>query len=222
MLSGAMLSLIKGANEPAESVPRGPPDPLAPLAAAAAQGDPAAIHTFIVAVGPSVLVAVRMVLGPRHHDVDDCTQDAILGLLEALPRFRGECTVTHFAGRVAVLTAMAARRRQQTRERWVVLESPEEQLAPTAPEASPLAHLEAARRREAIRRLLVELSEALGEAKALHFMLGHTAQEIAAATHVSVNTVWSRLRLGRERLRQILAADAGLSEELSRAADPAR
>jgi RNA polymerase sigma factor (sigma-70 family) len=221
MLPGAknvvrMLSLIKGANEAAESTRRGPPDHLASLAAAVASGNPAVIRTFINAVGGTVLVAVRMVLGPRHHDVDDVAQDAIVGLLEALPRFRGDCTVAHFASRVAVLTAMASRRRQQTRERWVVSEEPGGDFAPTSPESSPLAQLERARRREAIRRLLDELPESLGEAMALHFMLGHTAQEIAAATQVSVNTVWSRLRLGRERLRQILAADTTLSEELSK------
>ena len=84
-----MLSLIKGANEATEGR-RGPPDQLAALAAAVAGGNPTAVRTFINAVGGTILVAVRMVLGPRHHDVDDVTQDAIVGLLEALPRFRGD------------------------------------------------------------------------------------------------------------------------------------
>jgi RNA polymerase sigma-70 factor (ECF subfamily) len=70
-----------------------------------------------------------------------------------------------------------------------------------------------------VRRLLDDLPEALGEAMALHFMLGHTAMEIAAVTRVSVNTVWSRLRLGRERLRLTLSSDERLSEELSRAGE---
>jgi RNA polymerase sigma-70 factor (ECF subfamily) len=213
-----MLSLVQGANQDApEDAERRPADRLSLLAAAAAKGEAAAVHTFIVAVGPTVLTAVRMVLGARHHDVDDVTQDAILGLLEALPRFRGECTVAHFASRVAVLTAMASRRRQQTRERWVVSGSEDAEPAPAGPESSPLALLEARRRREGVRRLLDDLPEAMGEAMALHFMLGHTAVEIAAATRVPVNTVWSRLRLGRERLRQLLSANEGLSEELSRA-----
>jgi RNA polymerase sigma-70 factor (ECF subfamily) len=215
-----MLSLVQGANvEAPEEAQLGPSDRLGPLAAEAAKGDPAAVHTFIVAVGPTVLMAVRMVLGPRHHDVDDVTQDAMLGLLEALPRFRGECTVAHFASRVGVLTAMAARRRQQTRERWVISGEDESDPAPTGPESSPLAQLEASRRRDAVRRLLDDLPEALGEAMALHFMLGHTAMEIAAVTRVSVNTVWSRLRLGRERLRLTLSSDERLSEELSRAGE---
>jgi RNA polymerase sigma factor (sigma-70 family) len=169
-----------------------------------------------------VLGAVRMILGARHRDVDDVTQDAMLGLLEALPRFRGECTVEHFAGRVAVLTAMAARRRQQTRDRWVVPDAAERDSVAAGPESSPLARLEADRRRDAIRRLLDELPESIGEAMALHFMLGHTVPEIAAATHVPVNTVWSRLRIGKERLREKLAGDAKLSEELSRASERRR
>jgi RNA polymerase sigma factor (sigma-70 family) len=215
-----MLSLVRGpSGDTPDDTTRAPADRLGPLAEAAAKGEAAAVHTFIVAVGPTVLTAVRMVLGVRHHDVDDVTQDAILGLLEALPRFRGECTVAHFASRVGVLTAMAARRRQQTRERWVVSGESEAEPAPTGPESSPLAQLEARRRRDAVRRLLDDMPESLAEAMALHFMLGHTALEIAAATRVSVNTVWSRLRLGRERLRHLLSADGGLSEELSRAGE---
>lgn len=222
MLLRIMLSLIKGARQPAENERRGPRDQLAPLAAAVTSGDPEAVRTFVVAMGGPVLGAVRMILGARHRDVDDVTQDAMLGLLEALPRFRGECTVEHFAGRVAVLTAMAARRRQQTRDRWVVPDAAERDGVAAGPESSPLARLEADRRRDAIRRLLDELPESIGEAMALHFMLGHTVPEIAAATHVPVNTVWSRLRIGKERLREKLAGDAKLSEELSRASEPRR
>jgi RNA polymerase sigma factor (sigma-70 family) len=217
-----MLSLIKGASQVAENPARGPRDDLAPLASAGASGDAEAARTLVMAVGGAVLVAVRMVLGPGHRDVDDVTQDAIIGLLEALPRFRGDCTVAHFAGRVAVLTAMAARRRQQTRDRWVVADGVEGEFVPASPESSPLARLEAARRRDAIRRLFDELPEPIGEAMALHFMLGHTVQEIAANAQVPVNTVWSRLRIGKERLRQRLAKDRGLSDALSKASEPRR
>jgi len=212
-----MLSLVTRTAQAgeSESETRGPRDDLACLAAAVSSGDPAAVRTFVNAVGGVVLGAVRMVLGAGNGDVEDVAQDAIVGLLAALPRFRGECTVAHFAGRVAILTAMAARRRQRTRDRWIVSDDAEGERAAAGPETSPLSHLEACRRRASVRRLLDELTEPVAEAVALHFILGHTVEEIAAATRVPVNTVWSRLRVGKERLRQRLASDSALSEEFA-------
>ena len=215
-----MVSVLPGVTQVDEKPPRGPRDDLAPLASAVAGGDPEAVRTFVTAVGGTVLSAVRMVLGPKHRDVDDVTQDALVGLLEALGRFRGECTVAHFAGRVAVLTAMAARRRQRTRDHWVVPAEAEGDRVAAGPESSPLAQLEAQRRRAAVRQLLDELPEPIGESMALRFMLDHTVEEIAAATNVSVNTVWSRLRIGKQRLRHKLASDTRLSEALSRTSEP--
>jgi len=199
-----MLSLIQGAAGVEESSPQGPRDELAALAAAFSEGNVGAARTLVSAVGGSVLSAVRMVLGPGHTDVEDVAQDAMIGFLEGLARFRGECSIVHFAGRVAVLTAMAARRRQRTRDRWVVADEDESGLVAAGADSSPLARLEAARRRETVRRLLDELPETTAEAVALHFILGHTVQEIAAATQVPVNTVWSRLRIGKERMREKL------------------
>jgi RNA polymerase sigma factor (sigma-70 family) len=199
-----MLSLIQGAAGVEESPPQGPRDELAALAGAFAEGNVGAARTLVSAVGGTVLSAVRMVLGPGHTDVEDVAQDSMIGFLEGLARFRGECSIVHFAGRVAVLTAMAARRRQRTRDRWVVADEDESGLVAAGADSSPLARLEAARRRETVRRLLDELPETTAEAVALHFILGHTVQEIAAATQVPVNTVWSRLRIGKERMREKL------------------
>jgi len=209
-----MLSPIKGAGQPAveageQETAR---DDLAPLVAAVVRGDPGAVRTFVMATGGTVRRAVRMVIGAAHADVDDVTQDAMMELLRALPRFRGECTVARFAARVGVLAAMASRRRRGTRDRWVVRDEVEEDSFSAGPEASPHAHAEAARRRDAVRRLLDELPEAIAETLALHFILGHTVQEIAAASLVPAGTVASRLRIGKQHLRQKLAHDAALSE----------
>lgn len=114
---------------------------------------------------------------------------------------------------------MAARRREQTRSRWITSEEEvDDQLTLASPAPSPLASLESARRREAIRRLLNDLPEAIGETMALHLILGHTAREISLMTQVPVNTVWSRLRLGRKRLRERLAEDEALGDEFRRVA----
>src|SRR5690606_25467042 len=91
-------------------IPRGA-DALAALAEAAAHGKPAAIRTLVVSVTPTLLRAARGVLGVWHPEVEDVAQEAAMGLVTALPRYRRECSVLHFAGRIGVLTALATRRR---------------------------------------------------------------------------------------------------------------
>jgi RNA polymerase sigma factor (sigma-70 family) len=210
-----MLTMVKAAvgaplPEPASARPARADD-LAPLAAAALGGDPRAVRTFIVAVGGPMLRAVRKIMGAQHPDVDDVTQDAIMALLSALAGFRGESTIMHFACRVAVLTAMAARRRCETRHRWTAPEAPAHAVADTQG-SSPLAGAMAARRRQLLRDLLDELPDPIAEALALHFVLGYTVDEIAVTARVPVNTVWSRLRLGKESLRRKVRSDARIAE----------
>jgi RNA polymerase sigma-70 factor (ECF subfamily) len=47
---------------------------------------------------------------------------------------------------------------------------------------------------------------------ALHFVLGYSVEEIAASTEVPANTVWSRLRLGKQALRKKLERDDRIAE----------
>jgi RNA polymerase sigma factor (sigma-70 family) len=198
-------------------VPLRPPDDLLGVARAAGRGDGDAAATLIAEVAGGMLRVVRKVLGYAHPDVDDVTQDAVLALLRSLETFRGACRVEHFARRIALLTALGARRRARVRAREAEAEGsaidelPDDQL-------SPLATTVASRRRGLVRQLLDELPEPIAEALALHFILDHTVDEIAEAASVPANTVWSRLRLGKQALRRKLAADARLAEMLGESA----
>ncbi|HEY5453805.1 MAG TPA: sigma-70 family RNA polymerase sigma factor [Polyangia bacterium] len=194
------------------------PDELLPLARAATH-DADAAATLVGALCGGMLRIVRKVLGRRHPDVDDVTQDAVIALLTAIMTFRGECSVEHFANRIALLTALASRRRTRARARKVELEMDSfDDVAVAAVDAgelaSPLAGALAARRRLLVRQLLDELPDVIAEALASHFILGYTVDEIAAASSVPANTVWSRLRLGKQALRKKLERDAELAEML--------
>jgi len=177
-------------------------DELAPLARAAALRDPKATRTFLVTITPSLLRVVRRVIGAHHPDVEDVTQDAAIALIAALPSFQGACTVLHFSCRVAVLTALAARRRLTYREHWT-RNLPAEEMEAVPDEApSPLANLHAARRRAELRAVLDALPTEQAEVMALHCVMGFTVDEIAASSGAPRDTVRSRLRAAREALRQ--------------------
>jgi len=200
--SGKQLAgVLYGSSGASRLSPR--PDDLLPLAAATAKGDADAAATLVLHVAGPMLRVVRKVLGWQHPDIDDVAQDAVIAFLGALATFRGECSVVHFASRVSLLTALAARRQLRLRtERMESGGGTVENMADELP--SPLATALSSRRRQMVRELLDELPEVLAESLALHFILGYTVEEIATAISVSRNTVWSRLRLGKRALRRKL------------------
>jgi len=186
-------------------------DDLRRMAQAAASGNPDAAATLVAHVGAPMLAAVRRVMGSKHRDIDDIAQDAVIALLGALETFRGECSVVHFAQRIAVLTALTARRRIRIENRC---SDPDATGIENVPDGngSPWAAAVSQRRRELVQQLLDELPDVLAEALALHFAFGYTVEEIAATAAISANTVWSRLRLGKRALRRKLGRDAQLAE----------
>jgi RNA polymerase sigma-70 factor (ECF subfamily) len=210
---------LRGAERPLRLVP--PPgdaapasarahDELAEVAGRAGKGEPKAIQTLLSAVLPHMLRVVRRVLGAQHAEVEDVVQDAASNLLDALPRFKGEAGVLHFACRVAVLSAMSARRKRSTLKRALLTEAdiPLEQLSDGG--ARPDREVEQKRSAEAVRELLDSLPLAQAEVLALHCVLGYTVAEIAAAASISPETVRSRLRLAKQRSRERADTDARL------------
>lgn len=191
-------------------------DELLSLVLAARAGDRSAKGTLISVLTPQVFRQVRRILGSAHPDVDDVTQEAVLEVMQALERFRNECTVLHFASRIAVKIAIDARRREAYRAR----REPELEASLSAAldehSATPEQHAAANSALEAVRRLLDNLPAAQAEALALHFVVGLTVAEIAAAMSASFETTRSRLRLGLNALRQLVAQNENLQEALGR------
>jgi RNA polymerase sigma-70 factor (ECF subfamily) len=210
-----MLRLVRsrdGAPAPAVATASEQADPLRAVATRAVAGDDRAQRTLLVALGPVLLRVVRGVLGVGHPDVEDVLQESMLALCAALASFRGDCQTSHFACRVAVQTAMNARRRAAHRQRTTPSVPPDELAELAHEELSPAELLAAARRREVLRVLLEELPPVQAEVLALHTMLGHSVAETAAITGVPVNTARSRLRAALAALRERAGADAVLAE----------
>ncbi len=211
-----LLRLQRSPRDIAGETPRdgAPPDPLKSLVSAAVHGDSNAERTLLVSVGPSLLRAVRGVLGQAHPDVEDTLQDAMAALHAALPAFRGECGTLHFACRVAVQTALNARRRAAYRSRHTPSVSPDELSELPGDDRSPAEAQAAATRRAALRQLLDELPSIQAEALVLHVVLGYSIDETARAVGSPRNTVRSRLRTALAALRARVDTDRALFEIL--------
>ena len=199
------------ANSNADGAAEAAPDPLAELARQAAAGDHTAANALLIKLTPALLRVARQILGPQHPEISDVTQEAACGLLLALPRFRGECTLVHFACRVAMLVSMNVRRREISHHRKTeTLSELREVYLPHALPPTPEDRLLGERAADAIRQLLGSLPEAQAEVLGLHHVVGLTMPEIAAVTRAPLETVRSRLRLGRHAMRQRVLGDQRL------------
>jgi RNA polymerase sigma factor (sigma-70 family) len=198
-------------NPQVQSKQRVANDPLLALARAARSGDRAATRTLVVSVTPVLLRAARGVLGVAHPEVEDTAQEAALGLVKALSEYREDCTVAHYAARIAALTALAHRRKLRVRG-----EGLHQELDLEAPSTcdSPVDALLAARRRAVLHRLCDELPSSQSEALILHCVLGMSVEEIATTADCPTNTVKSRLRLAKEAMRLRISEDPALGDLL--------
>lgn len=187
------------------------PDELLALARSAAERDATAASTLVLQVGGVMLSTVRQVLGPSHPETEDVAQEAVIAFLNSLKDFRGECSTRRYAQRVALFTALDARRRLVAQRRLIDADQVMEDL-PAASPSTPLGDALSARRREILRKVLDSLPDVIAQALALHFVLGYTVDEIATATSSPPNTIWSRLRLGKQALRRLVASDSRLSD----------
>ena len=182
------------------------------MARRAAAGDDVATQRFLQAVWPAMTRVITGVLGPGHPDLEDVVQQSLIGLLRGLHLFRGECHPAGYASRIALHIALRARRRagvQRVRTSEMSRLSVEETLAPSASEEAA-----SERRRQVLRSLLQELPEEQSDALGLRIVLGWSLEEVAAATGAPMNTVRSRVRLGKEALRRRIEANPELADDL--------
>ena len=166
-------------------------------ARAALGGDPAALRTFLGAVAPIVRRVCRGVMGRDNPELEDAIQDCLIDVARALPQFRFEGRASHYVTKIAMRRAIACRQRARDRSQQ------QSALEPASIAAATFDATQEARA-DLVRNLFDALNEEQAKALLLRVMLGHSTDEIAIITGVSVNTVKTRLRLGKEQLRRWL------------------
>lgn len=175
--------------------------------------DTAAISKLLTQLAPKVSATVRAVLGATHADVDDALQQSLIALVRALPAYRGECEIVGYARVIATRVSLGIRRRERTQRSRVDDDAETESIAEVKP--TPAEALGQRERKTIIRELLAEMPEAQAETLALRIVLGLSLEEVARHTNVPVNTVRSRLRLAKDRLKTRIESDPALLEALS-------
>lgn len=176
----------------------------AQLARKVAEGHAASARQLVSEVLPRVRNLVRYLVR-GDHDVDDLSQDAVLLILQGIASYRGDGAFRSWADRVVARSVFTARRSESRRAM---------QAAPLHDAAEASAPLPDG---YYLRRQVVERLDGLPlpqrDALVLHHVMGLSIAEVATELSVPEETVRSRIRLGKERLRQQLTDAVSAADE---------
>jgi RNA polymerase sigma-70 factor (ECF subfamily) len=163
-------------------------------------GDRRAVERLLTRVLPRVRNLARYLVR-SDSDADDVAQEALAIVYRKLDSYTGEGAFQAWVDRIVVRAAFAHHRRVKARQEGTLAPTAAEPSAP-APEASSDF---LARRRMAA--ALDTLPEEQRLALVMHHVLELSVPEIAAEVSAPEETVRSRLRLGRERLRSKISEE---------------
>jgi RNA polymerase sigma-70 factor, ECF subfamily len=194
-----------GSSGIARSTEPSPPD-FAQLTVLAMEGRSEATTELLRAVAPAVRRCCKAIMGASHADLEDAVQDSLMAFVRALQGYRFECGIPHYAIRIALRVTHALRRRSMSwRDRFHLTADVDDEI--DAVSASVSEEAVSAQRREALRKALGRLPREQSEALTLRFCLEYSMLEVASITGAPLNTVKTRLRLGREALRRHIDRD---------------
>jgi RNA polymerase sigma-70 factor (ECF subfamily) len=191
------------ANGDADPPSGADPASLDALALAARGQDPEALRRLLLAVSPAIRRACRGVMGARHTDLEDTVQESFVDVTRGLHTYRAGGNLLGWVTTIAVRRALASRRRSIARVRHL-------QLLQDLHDGLPVidAAADGIEQTEVMRDLMRRLRPIQAETLIMRIVLGFSVEEIAASTDVSVNTVKTRLRLGKNALRELLTWQA--------------
>jgi RNA polymerase sigma-70 factor, ECF subfamily len=159
--------------------------------------DRPALERVVAALLPRARNLVRYLIR-GDQEVEDVVQEGLVAVLKGLPGYRAEGSFRSWADRVVARETFAWIQRRRALEGRMATETD----AACEPAAGPFGDEFLARRQlvEALDTLPFEQRHAL----VLHHVLEMSVPEVAAATGAPQETVRSRLRLGRLRLKAAL------------------
>jgi RNA polymerase sigma-70 factor (ECF subfamily) len=183
-------------------------DAIDPRVIAAGRGDRRAAQSLLAELLPRARNLIRYLVR-GDSEVDDIAQDALIALTRGFASYRGEGKLSSWADRIVVRTTFAHLRRIR-RDQAIAREN-----VHAPPELHAVPHPDALPDEYAERRELVKLLDGVGDdqrhALVLHFVAGLSVPEIAEQLGIPGETVRSRLRLGKGKLRELYEVATGIS-----------
>lgn len=197
-----MISTVRAGGRPADRHY----ETEAALVAALRRHDPDASAHWVRGFRGQLLSVARRYL-PREGDAEDAVQDAFLQAFRALPRFRGDASLSTWLFRITTNQALMTLRRQSRRREapWAgAFDSAEWLLTQPDPGPGPESRLIEAERREAVAASVGRLPDRYQVVVRLVYYEGLDTGAAARRLGTTPNAVKQRLRRARQRLAGML------------------
>jgi RNA polymerase sigma-70 factor, ECF subfamily len=154
---------------------------------------------------PMASVVSRLVSGPE--DVNDIVQDVFIRAWNGLPNFRGDAQFSTWLHKIAINTALKHRARYRKEKENISVDDMLIELPQSDNRDDP--YLSAERKEEVLRlrQAVSRLPEKQRVVVVLHYLEGHSCEEVSQMIGCSVGTVWSRLHYAFKKLKGTLGRD---------------
>jgi RNA polymerase sigma-70 factor, ECF subfamily len=145
--------------------------------------------------------------GVPAHAVEDVVQQVFVAVYRQLENYEGRCALSTWVFAIVLRTVSNHRRayrRKGAAHALASLVTSEEELVATGD--SPLEQAEKRQATEIAREVLSQMNSANAKTFVMFEIMGFTALEIAEASDVPINTVYSRLRHARQEFGRLAAS----------------
>jgi len=170
-------------------------------------GDVGATRDLLREVAPVVRRTCKSVLRGTHADLEDTIQESLVAFIRALPSYRFDGSISHYARRIAFRASLYHRRRSlRWRDRFPLTGNIEDTAVGFS--SSPSEGTAWTEQLRDLDRVLGKLPREQAEALMLRFVHDVSANEIASLCDVPLDTIKTRLKRGKTALRRRLALQA--------------
>ncbi len=138
------------------------------------------------------------------HDTEraaDLAQEALLQVLRSLPRFRGEASLTTWIHGLTMRVCLHHLRRERRRQAESWEEIAADRTEPISAEGRPLEQVSRRQVQQLVQEAVAQLPVPFRSVIVLHGLAGMTYEDTAAALHLPVNTVKTRVHRAKAKLR---------------------
>jgi len=214
------LALAQPRVTPVRAVASGPRAEESACIRRAQQGDVSAFEALVRAHQKRVLSIVAGILR-WNEDVEDISQQVFLKVFLALKRFDGRSSFSTWLYKIAVNETYDYLRKKKARKLVYeadLSEEQEERLSDYVPDDGRATTPERAESRQAVERLLAELTPEERLMIVLKEVEGYSVEEISEALGVNPNTVKVRMFRARRRMTELYRRRYGAPQRVGASA----